>query len=208
MSKTEIFFKEIIEHLEKSNIPNVNEVKILSDLEKIGAKISFDPKYGSYLSSAEILRRYGNQIIPEDVLAVLKIADIWSLENAKTKNFRYLRLVAQGWELFEDTPYLPLIHALFSKFRGVSAFGNLQIWEHFGGLMTIGTDKEDNRYFVSSIDDQSSVFWMNHESESPGLNRWVCQNFSSFIKFQLGCNLPELDRLWMGKQGLGKIISK
>jgi hypothetical protein len=176
-----------IHDLKRAGVPEVDDDRIWEEISKQKDSVAKDPHTRPFMTSAELRRRNGFPL-PSDVVHLLTAADTFRLERARTKNFKYLRLTLQGWELPENTEYLPLAHAVFARFKGPSAFGNLQIWEHLGGLITIGTDNKDNRFFASTLStsEDSVVFWMNHEAEKCGLNQVTARTLSSFLSYQFG----------------------
>ena len=95
-------------------------------------------------------------------------------------------MFAGDWGLPPIASSVPLFHALFAPFSGIGAFSNLLIWEHLGGLMTLGTDASGNRYFVATNHPDAPVFWMDHEAERPGLHFLVANSLALFLKQETG----------------------
>jgi hypothetical protein len=170
----------LVSLLQGRDAPRVQPQRILKGLERTGQQP--DPSFGgAFLASDENQRRYGF-VLPGEVRELLRLADDWALEEVPTRGFCYYRAVAQGWHLAVDSAYLPLFHGVFAAYRGTSAFGNLQIWEHLGGLITIGSDVDDNRYFAATTKQPPPVFKMNHEAERCGLDWCVADSLGEFLE--------------------------
>lgn len=171
---------ELARLLQARGAPRVRPEWIMEGLERTGGQP--DPSFGgAFLSSTENQRRYGFSL-PDELRDLLRLADDWALEEVPTRTFRYYRAVAQGWHLPLDSAYLPLFHGVFAVYRGTSAFGNLQVWEHLGGLLTIGSDYDDNRYFAATTRDPAPVFKMSHEAERCGLDWCVAVSLDEFLE--------------------------
>lgn len=168
--------------LDRMGAPAVDVELLTSRLAKEGGTL--DPAIGPFLPSAENLRRYGFAL-PKPLVALLDLADRVLIEDASSKmpSFRYLRVTPGGWELPAEIAGEPYVVTVAKRFDW-NTFSNMQLWEHFAGTMSLGWDPGDNRYMVSTVDDDAPVFWMDHETAE--MSNAIASSLESFLRVQVG----------------------
>jgi hypothetical protein len=140
------------------------------------------PKTGSVITSADIRERYAFSL-PDDVGALLEVADRFMIEDVEGKNFRFVRVAPGGWEL--PTPVDGEEYAVtVAKRFDWNTFSNMQLWEHFAGLMPLGWDRGDNRYEVATTCSAAPVFWLDHETAD--VFGAVAPSLHDFLQIQYG----------------------
>lgn len=141
-----------------------------------------DPDLGPYVPSAELARRYGFAL-PPPVRQLLDLADLLMIEDARTRSFRYARIAPGGWDLPPPQAGSSQAQAVCQRFAW-NTFSNLQLWEHFAGCLTIGSDRGDNRLVAATVDDAAPVFWLDHETAE--LHGAIAPGLEPFLRVQLG----------------------
>lgn len=173
---------ELVKLLVRRKAPKVNRAKLTKLLKANGVKP--DKTFGPFIPAKENLRRYGFPL-PKEVRALLEIADTWAIEDFECVDFKYVRVAPEGWELPAKKPREPYFVTVLRRFEW-NAFSNMQVWEHFAGLMSLGWDGGDNRYFVSTIKSPAPVFWMDHEYGTFQYGGCVARSLENFLRVQFG----------------------
>jgi hypothetical protein len=149
-----------------------------------------------FIKSRETEKRYG--WVPDEVKELAKVADKWLLEKAKFKNARYLRAELGGWEIPAANKNEPLLATFMARFDW-NVFSNMQLWEHFAGVMTIAIHQSDGRFLAARVqrgDGTSPVFYMDHETAH--LEGCVSDSVRHFVMVQMGNDVnmdPEIKKL-------------
>lgn len=131
--------------------------EFLEALKKKG--VASAKKDVAFIASDENARRYGFPL-PRDLRELLRLGETWAIEDVRLLNYRYLRVAPDGWEL--PPPADDLLWTVMQRFEW-NTFSNMQLWEHLAGLMSIGWDDKDNRWFASTVSESAPVFWIDHE---------------------------------------------
>ncbi len=163
-------------------------------LREEGGKL--DKKRGPFVTSKDNVRRYGFAL-PAPIVALLELADVYLIEDLAPRmpTFRYLRVAPGGWELpipEKGTPYAVTVARRFDW----NTFSNMQLWEHLAGTMSLGWDRGDNRYMVSTQSAGAPVFWMDHETAE--MTNAVASSLENFLRVQVGDDegvVPEPERV-------------
>jgi hypothetical protein len=145
----------------------------------------------AFIKAREMEKRYG--WLPHEVKELAKVGDKWLLEKAKWKNARYLRAQPDGWEIPAATKDEPLLATFMRRFDW-NVFSNMQLWEHFAGVITIAVHQSDGRFLAGRVergDGTSPVFYMDHETAH--IEGCVSESVRYFVAIQMGndANLPE-----------------
>jgi hypothetical protein len=147
----------------------------------------------SFVSSEENARRYGFEL-PRDLRELFRLADTWAIEDVDLLNYEYLRVTDDGWEL--PPPDENLLWTVMQRFEW-NTFSNMQLWEHLAGLVTIGRDDKDNRWFAGTASDSAPVFWIDHEygafttgegDERVIVGGCVASSLKTFLRVTVGDN--------------------
>jgi hypothetical protein len=150
----------------------------------------------AFIKARETEKRYG--WLPSEVKELFKVADKWLIEKAKWKNAQYLRAGPDGWEIPTVTKGEPLIATFLRRFDW-NVFSNMQLWEHFAGVMTIAVHQSDGRFFAGMVergDGTSPVFYMDHETAH--VEGCVSDSVRHFVMIQMdnGANIdPDICKL-------------
>ncbi len=145
-----------------------------------------------FVTSEDNVRRYGFAL-PKSLVALMKLADTWLIEDAKTKSFRYLRVAPGGWDLPLPVANEAYAVTVVKRFQW-NTFSNMQLWEHFAGTMSLGWDAGDNRYMVSTQSPEAPVFWMDHETAE--MTNAIARSLENFLRVQVGddARVPKIER--------------
>jgi hypothetical protein len=144
-----------------------------------------------FIKARETEKRYG--WLPSEVKELLKVGDKWLVEKAKWKNARYLRAEPDGWEIPTATKGEPLLGTFMRRFDW-NVFSNMQLWEHFAGVMTIAVHESSGRFLAARVergDGTSPVFYMDHETAR--IEGCVSDSVRHFVMIEMDndVNIPE-----------------
>jgi hypothetical protein len=168
--------------LKKKGAKKLDPKKLLAALEKAG--VAPEPGVGAYLDAKVTANRYGIQL-PTELRALFAVADELAIEDVKLPSYRYLRAAPQGWEIPGPAPGEPLLTTFMRRFEW-NAFSNMQLWEHFAGVVCIGWGgRGDDRVYAAmhERDGAAPVFIMDHETAS--LDGCVARSVSNYLRTQL-----------------------
>ena len=150
-------------------------------------------KTAAFLDARETSRRYGG--LPREVKHLLALADRWELETAGWKNARYLRAEPDGWAMPAETKAEPLLATVMRRFDW-NVFANMQLWEHFAGLVTIAVHQSSGRFSAALFEDddgKTPVFYIDHETAR--IEGCVAASVRGFVAAMMGeAKVPEAER--------------
>lgn len=161
--------------------------ELLETLAKKGVRKTDAP----LLPSEENEKRYGFPF-PRDLRELFRLADEWAIEDVPLGSFRYVRAASRGWELPPPAP--DLLWTSMQRFEW-STSSNMQLWEHLAGLVSIGRDHDESRWFASIASDAAPVFWIDerygafttgHGDDRAIVGGCVASSLKTFLRVAIG----------------------
>lgn len=168
--------------LKKKGAKKLDTKKLLAALQEAG--VAPEPGVGAYLDAKVTANRYGIPL-PTELQALFTVADALAIEDVKLPSYRYLRAAPQGWEIPGPAPGEPLLTTFMRRFEW-NAFSNMQLWEHFAGVVCIGWGGGgDDRVYAAmhEHDGAAPVFIMDHETAA--LDGCISRSVSNYLRTQL-----------------------